>query len=185
VYAGLEEGLAVVAGVLREQGPFDGVIGFSQGAALAAMVASLLEPDRKAAFAAAAAPDSQGRMPYPEPFAELEHLPLKFAASFAGFAAENQAYIGFYEPKIQTSFLAVVGTMDTVVDESWTSKLVEACQDVRVVAHPGGHFVPGSKKEVGVVADFIKSVTFPKSDVGRERASNKEGEDVLDMDMPF
>lgn len=49
-YMGFERGLETVAKVLSEQGPFDGVIGFSQGAAFAAMLASLLEPGRREAF---------------------------------------------------------------------------------------------------------------------------------------
>lgn len=40
-YEGLEIGLDMLAHVLKTQGPFDGVIGFSQGAMMAAMLTSL------------------------------------------------------------------------------------------------------------------------------------------------
>lgn len=53
-YEGLEEGLACVAEVLVREGPFDGVVGFSQGGALAGMVASLLEEGRMEVFQSAA-----------------------------------------------------------------------------------------------------------------------------------
>ncbi|WEW57555.1 Family of serine hydrolases 3 [Emydomyces testavorans] len=50
-YLQLDHGLETVASLLRAEGPFDGVIGFSQGAAFAAMLAGLLEDDgRKASF---------------------------------------------------------------------------------------------------------------------------------------
>lgn len=47
VYDGLARTFAFLAGILRAEGPFDGVIGFSQGAALAGMLASALETDRE------------------------------------------------------------------------------------------------------------------------------------------
>lgn len=46
----LDECFDAVATVLKRDGPFDGIVGFSQGAALAAMVAGLLEPGRDRAF---------------------------------------------------------------------------------------------------------------------------------------
>ncbi len=49
-YSGFARGLDALAAVLAQQGPFDGVIGFSQGGAAAAMLASLLEPGRRQAF---------------------------------------------------------------------------------------------------------------------------------------
>jgi hypothetical protein len=82
-YDGLDEGLAAVARALRDEGPFDGVVGFSQGGALAALVASLLEPGRPRAFAsrrreALAAAAAQGRGDK----ADEDDLPIAFPASF-------------------------------------------------------------------------------------------------------
>ena len=54
-YEGLESGLGSIAKVLEEEGPFDGVIGFSQGGSAAGMVASLLEEGRRKAFVEAEA----------------------------------------------------------------------------------------------------------------------------------
>ena len=53
-YEGMELGLHTLARTLEEEGPFDGVIGFSQGGSAAGMIASLLEPGRKGAFEDAA-----------------------------------------------------------------------------------------------------------------------------------
>ncbi|KAK3044132.1 hypothetical protein LTS18_002093, partial [Coniosporium uncinatum] len=66
-YEGMEIGFSKIAQVLKSEGPFDGVIGFSQGAAAAGMLASLLEPGRREAFEAA---QGQGGMRYPESFEE-------------------------------------------------------------------------------------------------------------------
>ena len=45
-YEGMDRGLATIAETMQRDGPFDGVIGFSQGGAAAGMVAALLEDGR-------------------------------------------------------------------------------------------------------------------------------------------
>ena len=65
-YEGMELGLDSLAQALKEEGPFDGVIGFSQGGSAAGLVASLLEPGRRRAFEDAAR--YRGGMKVPESF---------------------------------------------------------------------------------------------------------------------
>ncbi|KAK7513497.1 serine hydrolase-domain-containing protein [Phyllosticta citriasiana] len=176
-YEGLETGFAKLADVLKEEGPFDGVIGFSQGGAAAGMLASLLEPGRKEAFEKA---QEKGGMPYPQVM-EGVHPPLKFAVSYSGFApAANELYQAFYEPKIKTSMLHFLGSLDTVVEESRSLRLADACEkkEGRVVYHPGGHFLPSQKQPVSVLVGFIREV------MAEAEAANKE-ESVEDMDVPF
>jgi predicted esterase len=185
-YEGIEIGLGHLAKVLKEEGPFDGVIGFSQGGACAAMLASLLEPNRRAAFEAVY---PSGGMRYPESFEadtgfieEAIHPPLKFAVSYSGFAATGtDLYKAFYEPKISTPMLHFLGTLDAVVEEKRSLALVEACENSegRVVYHPGGHFLPSSQKAyVGALIGFMKEVLHADEKVEKE-------EDVNDMDVPF
>ncbi|KAH6620322.1 serine hydrolase-domain-containing protein [Boeremia exigua] len=184
VYAGLEEGLARVAEVLQAKGPFDGVVGFSQGGAAAAMVAALLEPGRRQSFEKL---EGEGGMRYPASFVSGEegcvHPPLKFAVSYSGFAARGlNPYHAFYEPKIKTPMLHFLGSLDTVVEESRSLALVEACEESegRVVYHPGGHFLPSTQKaSVNALIGFIKDVLH------KAEGPKKEEESVEDMDMPF
>ncbi|KAF2254442.1 dihydrofolate reductase [Trematosphaeria pertusa] len=186
-YEGIEQGLAHLADVLQKEGPFDGVIGFSQGGACAAMLASLLEPDRRAAFEAFY---PKGGMSYPESF-EADtgyvegtiHPPLKFAVSYSGFAARGtDLYKGFYEPKIKTPMLHFLGTLDAVVEEARSLALVAACEESkgRVVYHPGGHFLPSSQKAyVAALIGFMKEILHKADNEG------KKEESVEDMDVPF
>lgn len=185
-YEGIELGLEKLASVLKEEGPFDGVIGFSQGGAMAAMLASLLEPDRRKAFEALC---KDGGMSYPQSFEadtgyieETIHPPLKFAVSYSGFAARGvDLYRGFYEPKIKTPMLHFIGTLDTVVEEARSLALVEHCEESegRVVYHPGGHFLTTQKTYVAALVGFIKEVLH-KAEHGE-----KQEESVEDMDVPF
>src|SRR5437667_274191 len=83
-YLGFEDGMAAVAKILAKEGPFDGVIGFSQGAALAAMLASLLEgPWRRDAFGHFCA-ESPLSIPFTPSFESLHHPPLKFGVIYSG-----------------------------------------------------------------------------------------------------
>jgi hypothetical protein len=182
-YLGLEDGLAAVAAVLKDEGPFDGVIGFSQGAALAAMVTSLLEkPARQESFKKF---ESESGIPYPSSFSALEHPPLKFAICYSGFRAPGPRYRGFFEdPEIGTTVLHFLGSVDVVVEEKRSMALVEACNGGkdRVVWHPGGHFLPSQKVYLDRAALFIKECL----EGGKEDGGKKDAEEsVEDMDVPF
>ena len=181
-YIGFEEGLAQVAGILKDEGPFDGVVGFSQGAALAAMLASLLEEERVEAFEKAG-----DGMAYPSSFLTGEgrtrvHPPLRFFVAYSGFKAESGLYKAFYEPEIRTRCSLVLGTLDTVLPIERVEALADVCVEGRqaVVEHTGAHYVPCDKRMVGVLAAFIQDVLSQ----GRRTAA-KEEVGVEDMDVPF
>ncbi|KAI9376328.1 serine hydrolase FSH [Aspergillus egyptiacus] len=195
LYVGLEEGLDAVAKVLREEGPFDGVIGFSQGAAMAAMVASLLEGEKRVEaferFAGSSSSESKSEsrvegFKYPGSFAKLEHPALKFALCYSGFRSPGDRYRGFYEsPPIQTPILHILGSLDAVVDESRSRSLVEACAgdpeaEGKVVWHPGGHFLPSQRPYLDAAVKFIRECLE-----GVMQKDNHKEEDVNDMDVPF
>lgn len=172
-YMGLEDGLSSIASTLAEEGPVDGVIGFSQGACAAAMVASLLEPGREQAFRASAdRPSLADRgVPFSPAFAQLDHPPLKFAIFYSGFKAPGYRYRAFYEPKLTTPTAHFIGSLDTVVDEARSLALVESClggesvsdnPDAKtfpikyVTYHPGGHHVPTQRSYLQFVTGFIR-----------------------------
>ncbi len=151
-------------------------MGFSQGGCNAAMVASLLETSRPEAFAAV-----EGGIQFPESFTKLREegqRTLKFAVSYAGFYAPRDDYRAFYEPKIQTKVLHVIGSLDTVVEGERTQGLVDRTIDGEVVIHPGGHFVPVGKEWTAALIRFMRGVLEPKEE-------EKTEENVEDMDMPF
>jgi len=183
-YYGLDKGLESVAEILESEGPFDGVIGFSQGAALAAMIASLLEGDsRKEAFAKAQG-KSKLAIPFPRAFENLGHPPFKFCAAYSGFRAPGERYTAFFEePHIQTPMCHFIGSLDSVVEEARTQALVDAAggeKRTQVVVHPGGHFVPSGKQYLDTIAAFIKQTTTSES-----RQNGNVEERVEDMDVPF
>ncbi|KAJ5950880.1 Serine hydrolase FSH [Penicillium vulpinum] len=165
LYPGLEDGLNGIGSILKDSGPFDGIIGFSQGAAAAAMVASLLEENRRDTFVRL---EAEAGTHYPACFDTLEHPPLKFVVSISGYAASHPAYRAFYDPVIRTPMLHFLGSMDTIVDEAASMRLVQSCQEGNekkqtVIWHSGGHVVPNGKRELAAVAHFIKSTVSCKT----------------------
>lgn len=80
---GLHRSLESLAAVLKAQGPFDGIIAFSQGTIVGAMVASLLEGDVRRRAYEAALEQSDDILDYPGSFLDIRHPPLKFALFYA------------------------------------------------------------------------------------------------------
>lgn len=191
LYDGLDQGLEAIAKVLREEGPFDGVVGFSQGGCAAGMVTALLESGRKEAFDKLEQQTNGASYPFPNSFLGEEkgtivHPQFKFAVSHSGFGASRQPqYKAFYEPKMTTPMQHFIGSVDTVVSEERCMQLVGDCEDGdrqgRVVHHPGGHFVPTQKASVMPLVAFIREVIEGNGD----RNGAKEEESVEDMDVPF
>ncbi len=183
-YVGMGRGFETISQVLQSEGPFDGVVGFSQGAALAAMTASLLEGNpRKQAFKNAQEKSSFA-IPYPSSFDSLSHPPLKFCVPYSGFIAPGERYRAFYEsPTIQTPVCHFIGSLDSLVEEKRTNALINACggaEKTQKVVHPGGHFVPTGKQFLDVLVAFIKKATS-----GEQDAQSEDEETAEDMDVPF
>lgn len=196
VYEGLGEGLDAIAGCIRDKGPFEGVVGFSQGAAAAAMVASLLEGRRRVEAFRRAEREGAG-MRFPDSFLAgkdddddddgeggFVQGPLKFALCYSGFCAPGRRYGAFYEPRIGTRVLHVLGQVDAVVEEGRGRALVGVCEggEGRVVVHPGGHFVPSQKPWLDAVVGFVRECV--EGGGGREEEKEEEVREE-DMDVPF
>jgi len=185
LYIGMEKGLEKIAETIRQEGPFDGVIGFSQGGAATAIVASLLEPGRREAFESANKRDPQ-KFKYPSSFVtddgKVIQLPLKFGIVYSGFAAPFELYSAFYEPKLTTPVLHFLGSLDTLVDERRSRVLIDSCENgpQRVATHPGGHFLPSQKVWLDAAIGFIKECV---NGVVTKKAI--EEDDVEDMEVPF
>lgn len=176
-YVGLSSGLNAIAAAIKDLGGIDGVIGFSQGAAAAGMVASLLQPGRKRAMEIYAKenPEAFGWPESWEGLPELHPNGVKFTVCYSGFWAPNELYQGFYEPRISARTLHFIGSLDSVVEESRSLALVDVCEGGKSVYHPGGHFVPVGKEMGGVLVGFIRDCCEVK----------KVEESVEDMDVPF
>lgn len=130
---GLDESVNAVREAVRVQGPFDGILGFSQGAAFVAMLCSLqeqkLEPD----------------------------FNFRFAVIVAGFRSMCKEHQRFYIAPLQIPSLHVFGLEDRVIPDNMSRELLPSFQDPQVLIHPGGHFVPAASAHRQTYQDFLKS----------------------------
>ncbi|NWR90203.1 OVCA2 Esterase, partial [Furnarius figulus] len=126
-----EESLSAVAAALSERGPFDGVLGFSQGAALAAMVCALR---------------ARGHPRFPS---------LRFAVLVAGFASRAPAHRHFYRHPIALPSLHVVGDTDAVIAAALSTELARCFVEPVLLAHPGGHFIPAAAAQKKAYLEFL------------------------------
>lgn len=132
----LRESLAALSTVVKSSGPFDAVVGFSQGAALAAIFTSLCEQqgylERRNAL------DKQGL-----PIAcDIGQGHLRFAIFVSGYCISKSLYGGFYYPRIQTPVLLIAGALDPIIPLKQTRELLETCDNAFLVEHHGTHYVP-------------------------------------------
>ncbi|KAJ5473725.1 Serine hydrolase FSH [Penicillium sp. IBT 31633x] len=123
-HPGLAGGLVSIEPVLKFSGLFDGIVGFSEGAAAANVLASLLEENRKHAFAQL---EGEGEISYASCFATFDRPPLKFVVSISGYAVSHPAFRAFYDPFIWTPILHSLRKLDSVVDEIASMRFVESC----------------------------------------------------------
>ncbi|KAI0048832.1 FSH1-domain-containing protein [Auriscalpium vulgare] len=127
VVNGLEESLLLLKSVLRGQ-HFHGVFGFSQGAAMAGLLAALLErPHLYAPFLEDGQPI---------------HPPFNVCVAVSGFKPVGELAAAAFADGYGTPTLHVLGRNDVVVVEERSLTLVDVSKARRVEAHEGGHFVP-------------------------------------------
>ncbi|MBA3548923.1 MAG: DUF924 family protein [Nannocystis sp.] len=120
VYEGFDGSVVYLEAVFREQGPFDGVIGFSQGGTLAAVLAAML--------------------PHPT-------IAFRFAICISSFPSRARAHARHVEPQsVKLPALHVLGLNDVLVPPDRSIKLFEVFDPATstLVKHSGGHFVPGA-----------------------------------------
>lgn len=141
--------------------PIVGLIGFSQGAAMAGLVA----------------------LTWKETFGKPD---LKFCVLYSGFKLDtsessgNEQYAKYYADKLPGSLklLTVYGELDTVVEEERLLSLYNYYKlQLDLLKHPGGHFVPNSKVYVEQVCNWIESLDAAKPEEKKEESLD----DLLDM----
>ncbi|CAO3628918.1 unnamed protein product [Cunninghamella blakesleeana] len=130
---GFAESLSYIKQILIEEGPFDGVLGFSQGSCFAAILTQLLS--------------NRIILPhYIEP--DFPHPPFKFSIFVSGFIPHQQqaAFQSLFNPSIKNEIptLHIIGELDTVVSPEDSMNLTTCFVHPAIFKHPGGHFVPSS-----------------------------------------
>lgn len=124
-----------------ENGPFAGIVGFSQGAGVAGYLAT----------------DFNGLLG----LTAEEQPPLEFFMAVSGFRFQPQQYQEQYDlHPISVPSLHVQGELDTITEPAKVQGLYNSCtEDSRtLLMHSGGHFVPNSRGFVRKVAQWLQQL---------------------------
>jgi Serine hydrolase (FSH1) len=117
--------------LFQQSAPFDGVFGFSQGAAVTSLLVGLRN------------------------HCEAEdRISFDFAMMVGGFASNDGSHANLYRPKSEYDLPSVhiIGDSDFVVPGSRSDRLASFFNNPLILRHSGGHIIPGNPQ---VRNDFV------------------------------
>ncbi|KAF9379651.1 hypothetical protein CPB97_008846 [Podila verticillata] len=170
-YKGFDESLIQLREVLEKQGPFDGVMGFSQGASMASLLQVLLE-----------------RPHLSEIMKDCTHQPFKFAIIVSGFEPRDAEKMTWYtnqypvlkakddgsttdkvgeqegEEKqehlhgVQGASMHVIGRNDVIIEPERSEGLLKhyLFKTPTVLYHDGGHYLPSNAASRQAYKAFVQ-----------------------------
>ncbi|NP_001123268.1 candidate tumor suppressor in ovarian cancer 2 [Nasonia vitripennis] len=127
---GFEESVQLVEKTFEEQGPFDGLIGFSQGGSFVSILCAMQQK---------------------------KILPIRFhfAIIVSGFKSLCKPHEIYYDEKLLLPTLHVFGDGDKVIPTKMARDLSNVFTNKQEIVHEGGHYVPGKKH---IYDNFIKEM---------------------------
>jgi len=138
-YKGWPRTRAAIVTAFAAHGPFDGVLGFSQGAALTGLLVGLRAP-------VAGVTDERP-------------LRFDFAIMIGGFASNDQELARLYDRRdaYELPSLHVLGRSDSIVPPDDSRRLAGRFRAPEVVEHAGGHVIPDSPDVIARVRSFLEA----------------------------
>jgi pimeloyl-ACP methyl ester carboxylesterase len=129
-FTGWERTRDWAAELLRTGPRFDGIFGFSQGAALTGLLAGVLDLD-----------PSVPR--------------FDFAIMVGGFTSDMPQHAELFRHKLTVPSAHVIGRADGIVPRRDSLRLADRFTDPLVLEHAGGHVIPGDRAVTAPIAQFL------------------------------
>ncbi|WP_177146743.1 hypothetical protein [Pseudomonas gingeri] len=141
-YKGWAKTYEYIVSYFKDHGPFDGIFGFSQGAALAALLVGLR------------APDGIVGAQYP--------LSFNFAILVGGFFANDPLLQSLYEAKDSYNLPSahIIGRADFIVPSRYSYEVSALFKRPLVIEHNGGHVIDSSERTRLQLAFFLKEQIY-------------------------
>ena len=133
---GFEQTLDYINKVFEEKGPFDGILGFSQGACLAAILCKLATSENE----------------------RYKFIRFKFGIIIAGFMSGQVQHEIYYDNKINMPTLHVIGKTDKVIPFELSNKLTDFFTEPSVYVHEAGHFIPVNAESKAAFVAFLEKM---------------------------
>lgn len=132
-YENASVSLAFLNDILKLHGPFDGVMGFSQGAATATLLTGIQRSGT----------------------ALTEHPPLQFLICFAGIRVRDPNLEKYYAALAPVPVVHIIGDRDPV--KRMTNHLIEAFDAPLVISHARGHVIPAlAGEDLAKLRNFLE-----------------------------
>ncbi|TML33855.1 MAG: hypothetical protein E6G35_00015 [Actinobacteria bacterium] len=119
-FSGWERTRDWVGALMSSGPPFDGIFGFSQGAALTGLLAAVRESE------------------HPRPVADFG-----FAIMVGGFTSNLPQHARLFQHKLRIPSVHIIGRGDVIVPKRDSLLLADRFTDPLVIEHAGGHVIPG------------------------------------------
>lgn len=151
-YEGVADAIKYLNQIEERDGPFDGVVGFSQGAAVAATLCALQHHATHENGVAAEALLDTGLPSI--------NTKLKFAIMVGGFIPRDEmmrSVLFTKEQSISVPSLHVIGEADTIVLPEKSSDLRSLFQNPQSYEHPSGHTIPSTRDCRDTLLTFINA----------------------------
>jgi len=141
---GFASSLALIEKTFQLHGPFDGLLGFSQGAALISLMCLMKERGELAPA-----------------------IDFNFAimvASFKSLSTKHEKWYGADAKKVSMPTLHVFGHGDKVIRKGLSEEMMSLFEEPSKIVHPDGHFVPAKANQKLLYLKFLHKVAQLRSD---------------------
>ncbi|KAI9580500.1 esterase CG5412 [Glossina fuscipes] len=128
---GFQVSLKVVEKAWKTRGPFQGLLGFSQGACLVGLICGLAK--RK-----------------------LTSIKPEFAILSSGFVSGSLVHKSIYEESIVIPTLHVYGLSDEIIPKEMSKELTNNFKNVEILEHNGGHYFAATAQQKQTYINFFQ-----------------------------
>lgn len=166
-YEGFSAAFQYVLDYVKENGPYDGIIGFSQGAAMASMVLNelLKTEDMKIALFISGFVFTQPLNLGVE-MSDLDYL-IKDIAEYTTKVEVKPAFHKYFTvpDPLSCKVISVYGSEDMVVPAIRSKYLLTLYPSLTEFEHDGGHLVPNKKQFLSPIVDIFRETFEDKSNL--------------------
>ncbi|GLV31798.1 uncharacterized protein CBL_07558 [Carabus blaptoides fortunei] len=136
---GFEDSVRLVEETFEEHGPFDGILGFSQGACFVSLLCDLQQRG-------------------------ILKCKFNFAIMASGFKSGSLPHLKYYEESINIPTMHIYGKNDQIIPTEMSEALASCYEEeALIVTHDGGHYLPASGVQKHLYQKFFKCCIFQKS----------------------
>ncbi|PVU97827.1 hypothetical protein BB561_000293 [Smittium simulii] len=165
VWQDTQKSVQYLLDIMNTQGPFHGILGFSQGAAMIPVLLSILNYKNLKHITANTEKELQFERQFIDFLGPLKTKVdsihnkemFKFAILSGGFAPGKKVCLRLINstPEIPVPSMHIIGKTDSVISNKQSIELSQLFKNPEFVLHTGGHYVPFTKEYTSLYKNFI------------------------------